>query len=179
MIFTAEELCGLIKEAELIPDSTILLWLDSIENVIRTYCHNSFQNPKIRFEAESINGNLMGNSPYIQPGDTVQISHSGVNDGLYLVTLTWTGLTELNKDLYDVPLNRITKVEYPSGIKEAALDLFKWKMNFGDKIGIKSESETLSRHSQTITYEDNNSLYMGYPKSILGSLNLWKKARRC
>ena len=74
-------------------------------------------------------------------------------------------------------LNRIPKVEYPPDVVQCAVDMFKWKLEFGDKVGIKSESETVSRHSESVTYEDSASLYMGYPKGILSALSLHVKAR--
>ena len=71
----------------------------------------------------------------------------------------------------------MTKIEYPKDVIQCAIDLFEWKRNFGDKIGIKSESETLSRHSESVTYEDSTALFMGYPLGILKGLSLHKKAR--
>ena len=62
-------------------------------------------------------------------------------------------------------------------MKQCAVSLFKWELEFGSKIGIKSESETLSRHSETVTYEDSATLFMGYPIGILNGLSLYKKAR--
>ena len=176
MIISVDELKMRINTGE-IDDSTISRQLGAIENVIRTYCNNNFQNRNIRFIAPSECGILNNASPFIRIGDTVEITQSGVNDGIYTVIDNCGGYTSLNKELFDVPFNMVTKVEYPSGVVDVAVDLFRWKQDFGAKIGIKSESETLSRHSQSITYEDSNNLFMGYPTGILSGLSLWGRAR--
>ena len=64
-------------------------------------------------------------------------------------------------------------LEYPADVIKCAVDLFKWKQDMGENVGIKSE--TISRHS--VTYEDSATLFMGYPVGILNGLNLYKKAR--
>jgi hypothetical protein len=66
-------------------------------------------------------------------------------------------------------------VVYPADIKMGAVNLMKWELNNRDKVGVSSE--TISRHS--VTYFDltgDNSI-MGYPKSLLGFLRPYKKAR--
>lgn len=160
-------------------DDAIKAQLAAIEDVIRQYTNNNFQNRHARFEAESDGMNtLLGASPFIQAGDTVQISQSKVNDGLYTVfAVNGEDATILEERIFGVFYNLVTKVEYPPAVVQCAIDLFEWKQDFGNKVGIKSESETLSRHSETITYEDSNTLYMGFPIGILNGLYLYRKAR--
>jgi len=67
----------------------------------------------------------------------------------------------------------VTKIHYPADVIQCAVDLYKWKQDMGDKVGVKSE--TLSRHS--VTYEDSATLFMGYPVGILNGLSLHNKAR--
>ena len=176
MIMSVDELKLRVDTGDM-DDSTISQTLKSIEDVIRTYCNNNFQNRNVRFVARSEGGILNNASEYIRIGDTIQITQSEVNDGLYTVVDVRGGYTSLDTELFDVPFNRVTKVEYPSGVLDVAVSLFKWKQEFGMKIGIKSESETLSRHSQSVTYEDSSSLVMGFPQGILSGLALWEKAR--
>lgn len=159
-------------------DSKILSWLKSIESTIRAFTQNNFQNRNIRFRAESSsNGYLLGDSPFLRVGDTVQISKSGVNDGIYTVVDISEGQTMLDREIFPVPSNLVTKIEYPDDVIQCAVDLFEWKKDFGGKVGIKSESETLSRHSESVTYEDSSTLFMGYPTGILKGLSLYCKAR--
>ena len=158
-------------------DNIILTRLKAIEQVIRVYTHNNFQNRNARFEAEASGNVLFGASPYIKVGDTVQVSQSLVNDGLFTVINVTDDQTTLDGELFATKKNLITKIHYPDDVVQCAIDLFKWKLEFGDKIGIKSESETLSKHSESVTYEDSATLFMGYPVGILKGLALHSKAR--
>ena len=74
-----------------------------------------------------------------------------------------------------VSKNLVTKVEYPSVIKKGVIDLMKWELNNRDKVGI--QQETISRHSVTYFNMDGNNSVMGYPKSLLGFLKPYMKAR--
>lgn len=177
MIISVDELKQNIDCGDM-SDTKILSWLKSVESTIRAFTHNNFQNRNIRFKAESSsNGLLLGDSPFLKINDTVQISKSGVNDGLYTVVNIFEGQTTLDREIFPVSSNLVTKIEYPADVKQCAIDLFEWKMNFGGKVGIKSESETLSRHSESVTYEDSSTLFMGYPTGILKGLSLYCKAR--
>jgi hypothetical protein len=154
-------------------DGVITAKLDAIEAVIRVYTNNNFQKRKIRFTGSSTGNKVFGSSNFITVGDTVQLSDAfGANDGLYVVTAVAEDHIELDKDLASVDC-MVTKVEYPPDVVQCAVDLYRWKQNMGEKVGIKSE--TISRHS--VTYEDSGTLFMGYPLGILNSLNLHKKAR--
>ena len=158
-------------------DEFIQSRLDAIEQVIRQFTNNNFQNRNVRFVSSSSGNKLMGTSAFIRKGDTIQISQSMVNDGLYVVKEVTEDSLTVDRELFDCPSNMVTKIEYPQDVIQCALDLFEWKKNFGAKIGIKSESETLSRHSESVTYEDSATLFMGYPVGILKGLSLHKKAR--
>ena len=116
---------------------------------------------------------MYGSPQYFTVGDTVQISESGVNDGLYVIMEVDTDFISLDRELLPTDINLVTKIKYPADIVQCAVDLYKWKQNMGEKVGIKSE--TISRHS--VTYEDSATLFMGYPVGILNGLKLYKKAR--
>lgn len=154
-------------------DEQITVKLEAIETVIRKYTNNNFQVRGIRLIGRSSTYNVYGNPQYFGVGDTVQISGSDVNDGLYQVTTTGQDYITLDKLLNATDYNLVTKVKYPADVIQCAIDLYKWKQNMGDKVGIKSE--TISRHS--VTYEDSATLFMGYPVGILNGLSLYKKAR--
>lgn len=177
MIITVDEIKAQC-DCEGLTDDVIKNRLNAIEAVIREFTHNNFQNRDIRFKASSDGFDLTCKPLFIKVGDTVQISQSKVNDGLYVVdAVSDDGLT-VDRELFTVPFNLVTKIEYPADVVQCAIDLFEWKKNFGAKIGIKSESETLSRHSESVTYEDSATLFMGYPVGILSGLSsLHNKAR--
>lgn len=176
MILSVDELKNQVECGEL-TDEKILFRLKSIEEVIRQYTHNNFQNRNVRFVAQSYDNKLQGSHAYFRLGDTVQISQSMVNDGLYEIQEVSDDYLTIDKDLFDYPHNVVTKIEYPADVVQCAIDLFEWKMKFGSKVGVKSESETLSKHSESTTYEDSSTLYYGYPMGILKGLAKHMKAR--
>lgn len=154
-------------------DDVIIAKLEAIESVIRAYTNNNFQQREVRFVGKSENICVYGSPQFFSVDDTVQISGSGVNDGLYQITMVDTDHIELDKPLMTTEFNLVTKIKYPADVIQCAIDLYQWKQTMGEKVGIKSE--TISRHS--VTYEDSATLFMGYPVGILNGLNLYKKAR--
>lgn len=149
--------------------------LDAIEILIRKYTNNNFQNRFIRFTASSEGKKIMGVSPFVKIGDTLQISESNVNDGLYVVTELGSDYTKVNKDLFTVDHNLVTKIEYPVDVQQGVIKLLQWDVESINRIGVKSE--TISRHSVTYFDQDKNNQVMGFPVSLLGFLDIYKKAR--
>lgn len=149
--------------------------LDSIEQMVRKYTNNNFQNRNIRFLADSVGTILNGSSPFLKVGDTIQVSNSGVNDGLYIVTAIDEGSVTVDRPLFIAERNLVTKVEYPADVKVGVINLMKWKMTNRNKVGIKQES--ISRYSVTYFDQDANNQVMGYPVSLLGFLKPYMKAR--
>ncbi len=172
MIITVENLKKQV-ECGSATDDLITARLEAIEAVIRAYTNNNFQLRTARFCGRSEDSDVYGSPRHFAVGDTVQISGSGVNDGLYTITAIYDDRIELDRQLFDVDCNLVTKIKYPADVIQCAVDLYKWKQTMGDKVGVKSE--TLSRHS--VTYEDSATLFMGYPVGILNGLILHKKAR--
>lgn len=149
--------------------------LDALEVLIRKYTNNNFQNRHIRFSASSLGNRIMGCHPFNRVGDTIQISESEVNDGLYVITEIGDDFIRLDKDLFTVDHNLVTKVEYPVDVQQGAIKMLQWEVESMNRIGIKSE--TLSRHSVTYFDQDKNNQVMGFPVSLLGFLETYKKAR--
>ena len=81
----------------------------------------------------------------------------------------------MNKELFGISENMVTKVEYPAAIKEGVINLMTWELENRKKVGIKSE--TLSRHSVTYYDQDSANQVMGYPVSLMGFLKPYVKAR--
>lgn len=149
--------------------------LDALESLIRSYTNNNFQNRNIRVYCSSEDNVLICDATYFKVGDTVQISNSKVNDGLYVIeNITSEGLV-LDGSIFDVARQTVTKIEYPKAVINTVVDLLKWEMQYGDKRGIQSES--IGRHSVTyVTQTDGNSLG-GYPRSLFNALAQYQKAR--
>lgn len=155
-------------------EKTIEQKLNAAELMIRAYTHNNFQNRFVRFMADSLGNRLLVSSDYINVGDTVQITQSMVNDGLYTVVDVADDCIRLDKKLYK-SRNLVTKVEYPADVRVGVLNLVKWEIQNRNKAGIKSE--TLSRYSVTYFDMDANNQVMGYPVALLGFLKPYMKAR--
>ena len=149
--------------------------IKAAEGLIRKYTNNDFQNRMIRFAGESQGNKILGFSPFLKAGDEIQITQSQVNDGLYTVMKIGDGAVQIDSELFSVPYNVVTKVEYPADVQEGVINLLVWEIKNRKKVGIKSE--TLSRHSVTYFDLDANNQVMGYPVSLLGFLKPYKKAR--
>lgn len=149
--------------------------LNAIESLIRSYTNNNFQNRNMRIEAPVKDGVLLGHSSFFKVGDTVQVSQSMVNDGLYVIKEITDTILTVDGDLFDFPLNTVTKVVYPADVQKGVIDLMVWEKENRQKVGIKSE--TLSRRSVTYYDQDANNQVMGYPVSLLGFLKPYMKAR--
>ena len=155
-------------------DEKISRKLKAIEQTIRKYTNNNFQNRKIRSECEVVSQRLYGvNVPNLNVGNTIQISESKFNDGLYIVNAIDDKFITLDQDLIDESHALVTRIVYPDDVVDCAINLLEWSKKFGGKVGVKSE--TLSRHS--VTYEDSATLYDGYPVGLLSGLNKYRKAR--
>lgn len=149
--------------------------LDAVELLVRKYTNNNFQNRNIRFLADSVGTILNGMSPFLKIGDTIQVTESRVNDGLYVVTDVNESSVVVDRPMFPVEHNLVTKVEYPIDVQMGVINMMKWEVTNRNKVGIKSE--TLSRHSVTYYDQDKNNQVMGYPVTLLGFLEPYKKAR--
>lgn len=174
MIVPIEQVISL-SEFQGMDEKVIQQKLDALENLIREYTNNNFQNRNIRFTAKSLNDRIFAVSTFIKIGDTVQISESLVNDGLYVIKEISDDFIRVDKALFSVEHNLVTKVEYPIDIQQGIINLMKWELTNRDKVGIKSE--TLSRHAVTYFDQDANNQVRGYPVSLLGFLESYKRAR--
>lgn len=149
-------------------DASVPGRLESIEHKIRACTNNGFQVRRARLEASSSNGTLDATSPHMRPGDTVEVSASGVNDGLYVVTSVGTKYTTLDANLLDVPFNRVTLVRYPPDVVAGAVGMLRYDERMADKRGIASE--TLSRHSVSYAQPTGDGSIAGYPFDVTAFL---------
>ena len=157
-------------------DEKIARKLKAIEQTIRAYTNNNFQKRAYRKTADIVGGLFYANDPLLfNVGDTVQISESELNEGLFTVASVSDDTFTVEEDIVDEVDILVTKVEYPADVVECALNLLEWEINNRAKVGI--QSETLSRHSVTYFNMDGANQVMGFPASLLGCLKAYKKAR--
>lgn len=157
-------------------DEKILMKLNAIEQTIRAYTNNNFQVRAKRLSADIVGGFFV--CPALVPfemGETVQISESGANAGLYTVaSVTGSTFTVLEKVVDEADV-LVTAVEYPADVVACCVNLLEWEKQNRGKVGI--QSETLSRHSVTYFNMGSADQVMGYPSSLLGCLKAYRKAR--
>ncbi len=158
--------------------------LDALEDMIRHYTHNPFQNRAVRSKAYIKGGKIQWVSPYLKVGGTLQITKSDFNDGIYTITAITSEGIAVDKRLYDSELQcLVTLVEYPPAIVRGLLDIILWKdrnskWNNGENTPV--QSETISRHSVTYQSDSTESDIdenFGVPKKYLAFMKLYKKAR--
>ena len=176
MLMTIEELRQYINTDK--TDAVLEAQLKSLELLIRKYTNNNFQDRARRFRCDvSSTSGLMCASSLFSVGDTVQVTDTAYNGGLYTITHIDmdNGYTKLNEALTDELDVLVTKISYPMDVKMGAVNMLKWDIENRDKVGI--QSETISRHSVTYFDMGSDNSTMGYPKSLLGFLQPYKKAR--
>lgn len=148
--------------------------LKAIEQTLRAYTNNNFQKRAFRRTADIVGGLFdVPDAMLFNIGDTVQITESDLNEGLFTVVAVTVAGFSVAEEVKDEEKVLVTKVEYPEDIVDCALNLLEWDINNRQKVGIKSE--TLSRHS--VTYEDSASMFMGYPLGILSGAKPHRKVR--
>ena len=155
-------------------DARIEHKLKAIESIIRKYTNNSFKDTEIRRTADIVGGLFSAEAliPFDE-GDTVQISGTVFNKGLFTIAEVEDGTFTVEEEVKDERDVLVTKIVYPPDVIDCAINLMEWEIKYRGKVGIKSE--TLSRHS--VTYEDSSQMFNGYPVGILNALNIYKKAR--
>ena len=173
MIISVEELKEHITTT--LKDSVLEAKLQALELSIRSYTHNNFQKRSVRTICQVVSQKLYTNYPYFEVGDTIEISASIFNDGIYVIKAIDGSMIELDKKLVDESEVLVTEVYYPMDVKMGAVNMLKWDLENRDKVGI--QSETISRHSVTYFNMDGDNSTMGYPKSLLGFLKPYMKAR--
>ena len=173
MIISVEELKKRITTDK--PDPELEDMLAGIENAIRNYTNNNFQHRRFRTVGTIEDGKLYLDAAVFKKGDTIEISESYFNAGLYVVPEGEEGDVIALPGAVDETDVLVTKVVYPPDVKIGAVNMLKWDLENRPKVGV--QSETISRHSVTYYNVDGDNSVMGYPKSLFGFLKPYRKAR--
>lgn len=175
MIISVEKAKALIDFADW-SDEKIEMKLKAVEQTIRAYTNNNFQDRGFRVRASIRAGVFMSESliPF-EVDDTIQVSESRYNSGLFTVSADDDLSFMVNEDTRDEDDVLVTKVVYPADVIDCCVNLLEWEKNNRAKVGV--QSETLSRHSVTYFNQDSANQVMGYPVSLLGCLKAYRKAR--
>lgn len=159
-----------------IADEVIEAKLQALEMLIRKYTNNNFQKRSYRRTADIAGGLFLVEAltPF-KVGDTVQITESQLNEGLFIVNEADDSTFTVNEEVEDETGVLVTKIVYPMDVKMGVVDMMKWDIENREKVGI--QSETISRHSVTYFNMDGDNSTMGFPKSLVGFLKPYMKAR--
>lgn len=174
MIITVEELRQYISTDE--GDQALEGRLRALELLIRGHTHNNFQVRGTGRIADVVGGTFAVEvAPDYEAGDTVQITGSDKNAGLYTVKAvngeTFT-VNEKTRDEIDV---YVTRVNYPDDVKMGVVELLRYDLKRRGKADI--QSETVSRHSVTYKEQDASNTVKGYPLHLMGFLDIYMKAQ--
>lgn len=176
MIMTVSELLMFVQSDE--SDQVLEAKLQALELLIRAYTNNNFQKRAFRAVAVSVADHSLltsGDIPF-KTGDTLQITESDFQQNMLVTVKSISdGVITVKEDLIDESGIMITKVCYPADVKMGCVNLMKWELNNREKAGVASE--TISRHSVTYFNVDGDNSLMGYPRSLLGFLKPYMKAR--
>lgn len=154
---------------------------DGLETMVRKLTNNNFQLIKFRIRGLRLSGSTIkansGRLDIFKTGDTIEINGTDYNNGLYVVesvsddaiTIRGDFITETNSGAI------ATKVSYPADVLTGIKKLIAYDAKMRDKAGIKSE--TVARWS--VTYYDVTAAESseGYPVSLLGFLDKYRKLR--
>lgn len=156
-------------------DAALSVRLEAIEHRIREHTNNRFHVRACRVEAASCRCVLLGIPCGVKAGDTVQITASGVNDGLYTVQAAGTKNLTLDRPLSDAPLNRCTLVRYPPDVVAGAVGMLGYEREIKGRRSIASES--LSRRSVTYVQPAGDEALAGYPAAVTAFLRPYMRPR--
>ena len=176
MIMTVAELRQFVTTDE--TDQALEARLSALELLIQAYTNNNFQVRAFRAVAVASSDKtlLCGAAVPFKVGDTLQITDSELQPNALVTVASVSGSTvTVNEELYDESGVIVTKVVYPMDVKLGVANMVKWQLDNGDKVGV--QSETISRHSVTYFNLDGDNSLMGFPKSLLGFLKPYQRAR--
>ena len=175
MIISVEDAKSLIDFGDW-TDARIEMKLKSIEQTIRAYTNNNFQDRGRRCTVDIVDGAFVSGSDVpFAVGDTVQVSETGLNDGLFTVSYVDGSTFTTEREPADEKRVLCTRIAYPADVVACCVNLLEWEIRNRAKVGI--QSETLSRHSVTYFNQDSANQVMGYPASLLGCLSAYRKVR--
>ena len=185
MIITVEKFREFVQTDK--TDEQIKSMLTAIEYLIRKITNNNFQKRNRRSIGTINGGTLSVESPVFNAGETVEITESEYNNGLYVIeSIDNDGNITLDSDdLINESDVLVTKIYYPPDVQMGVVEMLQWKLknelqNSGDTSNVPVSSENLSRHS--VSYQTDSSEYdidsrLGVPKKFVSFLDAYVKAR--
>jgi len=173
MIMTVEELRKHITTDK--DDAILEITLKAIEQAVRAYTNNTFTVRCFGRNAQIVGKTMILDKPApYKPGDTVYVD-GDVNNGLFSVVAAYGDKITVEEETQDEKDVYVAKVEYPTDIIMGVVTLIKWELDAREKSWI--QSETVSRHTINYINLDAWNSEMGYPRTLIGFLQPYIKAR--
>ncbi len=169
MIMSVEEFKTFVTTD--IPVPVLEAKLQALELLVRKHTNNNFQDRRFRTIGEvNCDQLVVANSAFFNAEDTIMIEGD-------LCTIKSVEGDTITIDRWLFPDDKclVTKVVYPMDVKMGVVNMMQWDMENRDKVGI--QSETISRHSVTYFNLDGDNSTIGFPKSLIGFLKPYMKAR--
>ena len=183
MLITVEELRQYITTDK--TDKVLADMLEALELSIRESTNNNFQRIAYRQVATIKNGVLEVAAVPFRIGDTIQISNSPLNAGLYTIKEVKSKAFTVNEMLLDENNVLVTKIDYPADVRIGAIEIIRWKLSNENQNSTDTSkkivmSETISRHS--VTYAEDSTekdidTAFGVPKKYTDFLKHQRMAR--
>ena len=154
---------------------------DGLETMVRKLTNNNFQLIKFRIRGLRLSGSTIkassGRLDIFKTGDTIEINGTDYNNGLYVVESVSDDAITIRGDFITETNSRAiaTKVSYPADVLAGIKKLIAYDAKMRDKAGIKSE--TVARWSVTYYEVTAAESSEGYPVSLLGFLDKYRKLR--
>lgn len=176
MIISVNELRQYISTDE--GDQALEARLQALELLIRGHTNNNFQVKGTGRIADVVSGffTVEALNPY-KVGDTIHVSGSDKNDGLYTIKEADDQSFRVNEPTRDEIDVFVTLVDYPADVKMGVVELMKYDLENRKKVRAGVQSETISRHSVTYKVPDASDTLKGYPQHLMGFLERHMKAR--
>ena len=143
MIISVDELREYVTTDK--TDKELTALLEALEISVRKRTNNNFQKRAFRHSADLIEGVFISDGTILfKQGETVQISRSKFNDGLYTIASVDNKTFTVNESVYDENNILVTKIEYPSDVVMGVVDIIKWKL--------KNEAENSNDKKKVCAY---------------------------
>lgn len=170
-----------LEDAQKIDKQATQEYCDGLETMVRTSTNNSFQNRNFRCAGLMLSGSEIrvsdGRLDIFRIGETIEINDSHFNDGLYVISKASEDVLQVDGEfIAEIASGAIlTKIDYPADIVAGIKKLIQYDEKMSKNVGVKSE--TIARHS--VTYYDVTAAESkeGYPATLLGFLNKYRKLR--
>ena len=150
--------------------------VNAVERSIRAYTHNNFLLGKT-VQGMSIDGSILTVVDAIfKVGDTVQLFHTGYQDGIYTVTDDLgNGHYKLNSELQNCS-GTVGLVRYPDDVVAGAVAMIQYDIESAGREGVASES--ISRHSVSYVNLGSGNSIAGYPTHVTAFLKPYRRMQR-